>query len=462
MSRNRAVACDLDAERSLLATLCAPGNDAVAAELVPQLCEHDFLGLDHQALFRALRALVMDPHPPEINSLTLKAQLQTQKELHKVRDYTGLTQILLAEEVSRPEALVKRLGELRRWRCMVAIGEHLADRAAAQDGTPEGLLDSTTAELTNLIQGSGRKGLRLLGDVGRQAMAQLRDVAEGRRAPGIPTGLPRLDRMLGGGLKPGQLIILAARPGVGKSALVLQLLKHMAEHGSTVALWSLEMGEVEVYNRAALADSKVDGNRYRMGTLLPQEWDRLEETAQELQALPLLINDQATITASEIRAQADRAAAQCGELHVGAVDYLQLVSSPQDGRKGQTEAVRVGEISRAFKLLAKDRGIPLIVLSQLNREVESRGANARPQLSDLRDSGAIEQDADIVLFLSRKLMPGADGELDPGAELIVAKQRNGPTGVIPMHFDGSRYRFVEVERTTAPAPARVQRQGVLL
>ena len=282
-------------------------------------------------------------------------------------------------------------------------------------------------------------------------MKHIVDVAEGRATPGIPLGIPRLDRMLGGGVKPGQLIVLAARPGIGKSALAVQWCEHTARRNMRSALWSLEMGAEEIWTRLAAKQTRIQSYRLATGNLNQAEWLALEEAKENIQTLPLLINDQAEITTLGIRAQMDHALSRFGKVGLGVVDYLQLMTSMKDANRQKSESTRVGEITRAFKLLAKDRGVPIILLSQLNREVEKR-AGGKPQLSDLRDSGSIEQDADVVLFLHRKpqnQQSDVHSEAsDDTAELIVAKNRNGPTGIIPLTADLANFTFYERERET--------------
>lgn len=440
---------DVDAERSLLSTCCAPGAESQAAEAVAMLVEADFVHPSHRAVFIALRDLL--ERGEEVHSLNLKAALDARDNLHRVGGFSGLVEILAGEDVGRPGILVQRIVEKRRLRQLVHTASGIVRLAATEDGTADTLIESLSASLVALSQRSRSRGLEPLGRVGDRAMARIEEVAEGRALPGTATGFGKLDWLLGGGFKPKQIVVLAARPGVGKSVLLVQWLGHIARflhHGaqSTGALFSLEMADEEIWVRAAGTEARVSGGRIATGQLDRDEWERLRGAREVLRNLPFLLCDQATITVPAIRAMTERAIVRYGTLGLVGVDYLQLLSSP-DGSRGakQNEAIRIGEISRGLKLMAKDLNIPVMVLSQLNREVEHR-SGGRPQLSDLRDSGAVEQDADVVLFLHRR---GEAGSPDTTYELIVAKNRNGPTGIIPLVADLEHFRFVELSRSTA-------------
>jgi replicative DNA helicase len=444
---------DIDAERSFLATCCAPGAGPGAAEAVAALSDDDFVHPAYRALFRALRALLSDG--TEVSSLTLKDVLDQRGDLGRVGGYPGLVEILAGEDVERPAVLgdvIRRKATLRR---LVHIGAKLVRQAAAEDEPPAALIEAASAELVDLAQAKSRKGLKPISEVSELALERIQEVADGRRAPGISTGLPRLDYLLGGGFKPGELIILAARPGVGKTTLAMEWCRLTADRHGTSALFSLEMSETELWNRMAANAAGISAGKLQTGDMTGYEWGKLKGARDALMQLPLLVNDQAEISVPEIRGQVDRAITRYGGLGLVVVDYLQLISSARGSQAAkQSEAVRIGEISRGLKLLAKDRGVPLVVLSQLNREADKR-QGGRPQLIDLRDSGAIEQDADVVIFLHRKILAGDDP--DPHAELLLAKQRNGPQGVVHLESDLQHFRFRERTREVAsihPAPAQ--------
>lgn len=447
---------DVESERSLLASLCAPGNEAQALEVGSSLCEADFIHPVHRDLFKAMMKLAMAGD--EITPFALRDSMGEASS--KYRDsgfFITLTELLGAGEIGRPAKLAEILVKKRKYRDLTKLGYMLSSQASNEECPVEELVGEASAVIADLSQGRIKKGLKAIGDVGVSAIQTITEIRAGRRMGGVATGIPRLDYMTGGGFKPGQLIILAARPGIGKTALALQWAFRMAEKSGPVAFWMLEMSEEEVWNRIAGRRAGVPSFKIANGMMDKSEWQKVQDAREDIQGYPLLLNDQAEITVPEIRIQYDRALAQMGEIKAGFVDYLQLLTSPKDGNKNKSEATRVGELSRSLKLMAKDRGVPLIVLSQLNREVEKR-SNGKPQLSDLRDSGSIEQDADMVIFLHRKTLDPKDNT----AELIVAKHRNGPTGVITLETDMTTYDFKEKTRETNPEPPPVARHESLL
>ena len=439
---------DVEAERSLLATCCAAGAETAAAEISFVLTEEDFVHPAHRVVFRALKALI--DAQLEVNSLTLKDTLDTAGDLGRVGGYTGLVDLLSAEEVGRPKVLADLLIRKRKLRQLIRLGSQLVRQAAEEEAPPDTLVEQAAMDLFRLAQGQDRKGLEKLSDVSKEAMEGLLDRLTGRGSSGLKVGFSRLDGITQG-FQPGNLIILAARPGIGKTALALNwLLRSAMYHQAHGAFFSLEMSKEEVFNRLLSAHCAVNLKAAAAGGFSDQVEARLLRSRDALLELPIYINDQAGITVREITAMVDKHMAQNGgKLDLLIVDYLQLLSSPDSSRAArQSEAVRIGEISRGFKLLAKDRGIPVVVLSQLNREVEHR-QGGRPQLSDLRDSGAIEQDADMVMFIHRKMMPSQDGgDEDRMAELIIAKHRNGPVGSVGLYFEGEFARYREMERDT--------------
>ncbi len=439
---------DIEAERALLATCCAAGAELAATEIVFTLTEEDFVHPAHRAVFKALRALV--EAQVEVNSLTLKDALDQAGDLSRVGGYTGLVELLSAEEVGRPQVLGDLLVRKRKLRQLIRLGAQLVRQAAEEEAPPDTLVEQAAVDLFRLAQGQQRKGLEHIGDVARDAMEALLDRLEGRGSTGLKVGFSRLDAITQG-FQPGNLIILAARPGIGKTALALNWLLRSAQyHNAHAAFFSLEMSKEEVFNRLLSAHSSINMKAVQAGTFDEEIQARLLRSRDALLEMPIYINDQAGITVREITAMVDRHLSQSNQkLDMVIVDYLQLMTSPESSRAAkQSEAVRIGQISRGFKLLAKDHGIPVVVLSQLNREVEHR-QGGRPQLSDLRDSGAIEQDADMVMFIHRKMKAVLEGEEeDRSAELLLAKHRNGPTGAVALYFEGEYARYRELERTT--------------
>jgi len=254
---------------------------------------------------------------------------------------------------------------------------------------------------------------------------------------GIPTGFGELDRLMTG-LNRSDLILLAARPGMGKTSFALNIASHVAiKEGKTVAIFSLEMSREQLVERVMSGDALVPGPKMRTGELSHQEWVRLAASAKELAKAPILVDDTAAITVPEMKARLRRVR----DVGFVIIDYLQLMSS---GSRNENRVQVVSEITRSLKVMAKEMNVPVLVLSQLSRQPESR-SDHRPMLSDLRESGSIEQDADLVLFLYRDAYYNRDTEDQNIAECIVAKNRHGETGVVKLIWDGAHTRFASPE-----------------
>jgi replicative DNA helicase len=436
---------DLDSERSLLATCCAPGLGQEAAEVAYRLVEDDFVHPAHKAMFRAMVRLLESGL--EISPLTLKDALDQAKALSRVGDFAGISEILSSEEVQNPHVLADILIRKRKHRELIHLGSRLTRHALEEDSAPEVLVEQAGQELFKIAQGQDTRGLDHIAQVAAEATQGLLDRLRGAGSSGVRVGFAKLDEIIQG-FQPGNLVILAARPRIGKTALALNWCWHASQrYGSHVAFFSLEMSKEEVWKRLLSACSQINLRALSKGSFDKAVENKLLAARDELNQLPFFICDRAAITVREITAMVDRLCTQKGQkIDLLVIDYLQLISSPQDSRGAkQNESVRIGEISRALKLLAKDYNIPVIVLSQLNREVEHRQGK-QPQLSDLRDSGAIEQDADIVMFIHRKERPGGEGsDEDKAAELIISKHRNGPSGKVPLWFEGEHTLFREFD-----------------
>jgi len=434
---------DIPAESSLLATICAAGNEIDAEECASVLTENDFVDPSHRAVFRAL-VRVLAAHE-EVNALTLKAALERNLDLGRVGDYSGLLDILGAEEVGKPMVLVDLLKECTRRRALIRLGNELMVKAVDVSLPTLETIESCCRGLAGMSQAIGESGPLPVMDVTDDVVGRIFDESAGKRF-GTRTGYYRFDGLTHG-FEPGQLIVLAARPGVGKTSLALNWTLGFSTFASQGVgmFFSLEMSKEEVTRKLLADQARLDLREFN-----PRDREQVEKLSRakaELDDRPIMIDDRSQTTVAQIRSKVER---QMAKRKVGmvTVDYLQLLSSEAESRN-KNEAVRVGEITRGLKLLAKDCKVPVIILSQLNRELEKRGAAARPQLSDLRDSGSIEQDADIVAFIHRK-------PEESNAELILAKHRNGPCGTIPMTFHGASSRYEEIDRDTEPVLAQHQ------
>ena len=255
---------------------------------------------------------------------------------------------------------------------------------------------------------------------------------------GVPTGFTDLDRMTSG-MHGGDLVIVAGRPSMGKTSLAMNIAEHVAiEQGLPVAVFSMEMGAVQLAMRMLGSVGMLDQHRMRTGKLLADDWPRVTHAVQRMQDAQLYIDETPALSSVDLRARARRLARQCGKLGLIVIDYLQLMGASSAGENRATE---ISEISRSLKALAKELECPVIALSQLNRSLEQR-PNKRPVMSDLRESGAIEQDADLILFIYRDEVYNPDSPDKGTAEIIIGKQRNGPIGTVRLTFQGSSTRFL--------------------
>jgi replicative DNA helicase len=255
---------------------------------------------------------------------------------------------------------------------------------------------------------------------------------------GVPTGFTDLDRMTSG-LQPGDLVIVAGRPSMGKTSFSMNIGEHVAiEQGLPVAVFSMEMGAVQLAMRMVGSVGLLDQHRMRTGKLTADDWPRLTHAVQQVQEAQIYIDETPALNSMELRARSRRLARQCGQLGLIIIDYMQLMSANSSGENRATE---ISEISRSLKGLAKELNCPLIALSQLNRSLEQR-PNKRPVMSDLRESGAIEQDADLILFIYRDEVYNPDSPDKGTAEIIIGKQRNGPIGSVRLTFQGASTRFL--------------------
>ena len=322
------------------------------------------------------------------------------------------------------------------------------------------LLDKSEDELFRIAEGNIKHEVAPIHEVIKQALAEIEEVGKKEDAlVGVPSGFTKLDRLTSGWQK-SELVIIAARPSMGKTAFALSMARNMAiDHGRKVAIFSLEMSAVQLVNRLIVSETEIPGEKIKNGKLSPDEWSLLESRIKGLTEAAIYIDDTPAISVFELRAKCRRLKAQ-NKLDVVVVDYLQLMSGPPDAGSREQE---VSSISRSLKGIAKELGVPVLALSQLNRSVETRGGNKKPMLSDLRESGAIEQDADMVVFIHRPekmgVMQFEDGQSTKGhADIILAKNRNGPTDEIMLFFREERALFVEPDEF-APDASFTQAPG---
>jgi len=305
--------------------------------------------------------------------------------------------------------------------------------------------------LLNIAEGHIKKETIKLNNLIKTALEQIEEAGKREDSlSGVPSGFTRLDRLTSGWQK-SDLIILAARPSMGKTAFVLSMARNMAvDHSRPVAFFSLEMSSIQLVNRLIIGETQLASDKIRTGRLENYEWEQLEYKIKDLEKAPVYVDDTPAISIFEFRAKCRRLK-QKYDIQAIVIDYIQLMTGSKDSGNREQE---VSNISRSLKSIAKELDIPIIALSQLNRSVEMRSGNKRPQLSDLRESGAIEQDADLVLFIHRPEYYGIDvdeegNSLKGVAEIIVAKHRNGPTGDIHLKFVREFAKFVDMDDTLA-------------
>lgn len=406
------------------------------------LLDSDFYRHEHKLIYAAIGSLVNASKPADV--ITVSEHLQNQG---KAAEMGGLVYLNALAQYVPSASNIRRYAEIVRERSILRKLVSASDEIATNAFNPQGkAIDRILDEAEQKIFNIGEEGSRL--KQGFQSMdtlvvALLDRVQEMADNPnditGVPTGFYDLDRMTSG-LQPGDLVVLAARPSMGKTAFAINIAEHVAlNEGLPVAVFSMEMGASQLAVRVVGSIGRIDQGHLRTGKLSDNEWPRLTEAIEKLRTVSLHIDETPGLTPSELRANARRLSRQCGKLGLIVVDYLQLMSG-SGGSNGDNRATELGEISRGLKMLAKELQCPVIALSQLNRSVEQR-TDKRPMMSDLRESGAIEQDADIIMFIYRDDYYNKESK-DPGvAEIIIGKQRNGPTGTVRLTFLKNLTRF---------------------
>jgi replicative DNA helicase len=433
---------NLEAEESVLGAMML-SSEAIA-DVVELLQPEDFYRGSNARIYEALRGIYAKGEPVDL--ITAVETLKRQGILDEVGGPLYLRD--LVEEVPTPASaghyakIVAQTALLRR---LISASADIMEMAYAAPEDPENVADQAEQRIYDVARREDRDEVAILRDLVDQAMIDLESIQNRDSAyTGLPTGFRDLDDLTSG-LQPGNLVVIAARPGVGKSSLAMNMATNVSVTGKSVAVFSLEMSRFEIGMRVLCAEARVPWDRIRNKRVGPQDWQNVVHAAERLHAAPLNIVDSGNVNIVDIRAKARRMRTGRSGLDLIIVDYLQLMTSPNQ-RRPDNRQQEVAEISRSLKLLAKELGIPVVALSQLNRNPESR-ADKRPQLSDLRESGAIEQDSDLVMFIHRD---DNDPEHKRESELIVAKHRNGPTGSIKLHFEPSLTQFRNAARDTVP------------
>jgi replicative DNA helicase len=432
---------NLAAEESLLGALLL-SRDVVGqvAELGMQV-EH-FYKPAHQHVYAAIRGLMTTGQP--VDAVTVADELRRSGLLDEI----GGPQLLLdlqnatpaISNASRYAKIVQDTAVLRR---LIGVASEIADIAYMEPDDVTKALDEAETKVFEVAEDRVVDSTRPLADLLPLAMDKLQETFErGDTITGVPTGFNDLDEILSG-LQPSTLNIIGARPAVGKTALGLGISTHVAQSThKPVLVFSLEMGHAELTQRILSSEAEVDSQKLRTGRLAEADWTKIGRAIHKLE-VPLYLDDNPRVTVMEIRAKARRLKARHGGLALIMIDYLQLMTGGTSS--AENRQLEVSEISRGLKILARELEVPIVALSQLSRNLETR-ADKRPMLADLRESGSLEQDADVVMFLYRDEVYNRDSPDKASAEVIIAKHRSGPTGTVRLVYRGQYTKFANAAR----------------
>lgn len=432
----------LEAEQSVIGSMIMD-KEAIGVAM-ENIISDDFYHPDLQLIFESIVELFH--HKKPVDLVTLQDSLKSKHQLEQVGGLAYLSQLAMAVPTSAHiEQYAKIVKEKSVLRNLIRAGQDIANDGYASTEDLAEILNDAEEKIFNIIQGRKTGDFESIGQVLGPTLDMISDAAKNQGAvTGIPTGFRDLDSITAG-LQRSDLILLAARPSMGKTALGLNLLSNAAiRSGASTAMFSLEMSSEQLVRRIICSEGMVDAGKIRVGDLSDDDWMRVIESSSIIERAPIYIDDTPGITVAEMKAKCRKLKLEHG-LDLIVIDYLQLMSGGKNVASRQQE---ISDISRALKGLAREMDCPVIALSQLSRACETR-ENHRPILSDLRESGAIEQDADIVMFLYRDAYYNADAEPHNQSEVIIAKQRNGQTGTIYLTWHGQFTKFVDAEKQFA-------------
>lgn len=440
---------DIEAEQAVLGAIFLDAEALV--EAMAQIEPQDFYRRAHQIIFRSMIAL--NDRNENIDIITLKSQIESENTLEDVGGISYLTELSqvtpTASGVAHYAKIVKDKSTLRE---LIQAATKIVKEGYSQEGSVEEIVEAAEKGILNVSEKRNSTGFQAIADVLNSTMEHIDMLSQQNEdITGLPTGYPELDKMTAG-LQPEELIILAARPAVGKTAFALNIAQNIGTRTDrSVAIFSLEMGAESLVNRMLCAEGTIEASHLRTGQLTEQEWHNLIMAMGSLSNTSIFIDDTPGIKVSEIRARCRRLAQEKGNLGLILIDYLQLIEG--SGRESRQQ--EVSEISRQLKKLAKELKVPVIALSQLSRSVEQR-QDKRPVLSDIRESGSIEQDADIVAFLYREDYYQRQGTeedkneeeqaVDDVIEVIIEKNRSGARGTVELLFKKEYNKFASISR----------------
>ena len=456
MASARVTPHNLDAEASVL------GGIFLRNEVLSQLDTlevEDFYSPKHQAVFQAMRNLEASAKP--IDPITVDAELDRMGKTEAIGGLGFLSELTLrvpsAENVVHYAEIVQDKRAAAR---VIRAASEIMEKGYEDDGEVKDFLDMAEGKIFEVTQRQEKGGPEPIKSLIKKVFGSLDErFASPDGVTGVPTGFADLDQKTAG-LQPTELIILAARPAMGKTSFAMSLAQNAAISGGwPVIVFSLEMSSTQLAERLLCSEARVDSSALRRGQLQRQDMTNLTYAANTLSKAPILIDDTPALSLRELRARARRFRSSKelfdgphGKKKTGliVIDYLQLMRGSPQAAKASREQ-EISEISRGLKSLAKELGCPVLALSQLNRSLESR-TDKRPQLSDLRESGAIEQDADVILFIYRDVIYNKDTEVPNVAEVIIGKNRHGATGTVETHFEGRFTRFENLSQRSDPPP----------
>lgn len=430
---------DTEAEQAVLSAMLMDRDAVLSAMEILQ--PEDFYRPDYQAVFEAAWALFHEGSP--IDVITLKSKLETMQVFEKVGGVSFLANIAASTgssaNVKQYCFIVRDKSLLRK---LIKSTQEISELGYSGSEKAEVVMDYAEKAIFDLMQNRSREEFASVREVAVSAFERIEQIYRSKgKLTGLPTGFADFDAKTAG-LQKSDLILLAARPSMGKTAFALNLVEHAAIRQNTpTAVFSLEMSKEQLVNRMLCAEARVDAQRLRTGELADDDWPKLVQAMGPLSEAPIFIDDTPGISPGEIRSKCRKLKLECG-LGLIVIDYLQLMSG--NGRNDSRQQ-EISEISRALKAIAREMDAPVIALSQLSRACEQR-ADHHPMLSDLRESGAIEQDADVVVFLYRDEYYFPESEKRNMAELMIAKQRNGPTGSIDLRWFGEYTKFTSLAR----------------
>jgi replicative DNA helicase len=429
---------NLDAEESVLgAMMLAPGAVGAVSEI---LDASDFYRESHAKIFRAALALYAKGEP--VDAITVVDELDERGELEGAGGRTRVHELAaLVPATANAGHYARIVRETATLRGLIRVGSEIAQLGWDRPGETDDLVDRAEQLLFELSQSRVSGEFAHIEELLKESFARITALYEaGVELTGTPSGFRDIDRLTSG-FQPGNLIIVAARPSMGKSALALCMAANVAlKHEIPVALFTLEMSKAEVTQRLMCSEAKVESQRLRTGKLAADDWPRLTAACDKLAKAPIFVDDTGSVTMMEVRSKTRRLKSRHPELGLVIVDYLQLMTS---GTNPENRVQEVSQISRQLKVLARDLDVPIVALSQLSRAVEQRH-DKRPILSDLRESGSIEQDSDIVMFIYRDDYYDDESDQQGLAEVAIAKHRNGPTDSVKLSFLKRYAKFADL------------------